>query len=207
MKYDDPDADLTSEQLYHMCEGLYPVKYFQKMERCVLNKLRWSVASASAYHFLYYFMQESKPKMAWGMADANTPTLSLHMAKVLDECVKDAWFLQHSPVTLASSLLYCQRVVWDGGMVKLTGHTVEQMQDCVDRARAVWERCRHTGMHAGTTDKGGAYSSPRSVLDGSLMCDEGMDSDIEDDGRDSVPPSVASMCLVDIDAVVDMNAE
>ena len=152
-------------------------------------------------------MQESKPKMAWGMADANTPTLSLHMAKVLDECVKDAWFLQHSPVTLASSLLYCQRVVWDGEMVKLTGHTVEQMQDCVDRARAVWERCRHTGMHAGTTDKGGAYSSPRSVLDGSLMCDEEMDSDIEDDGRDSVPPSVASMCVVDIDAVVDMNAE
>ena len=152
-------------------------------------------------------MQESKPKMAWGMADANTPTLSLHMAKVLDECVKDAWFLQHSPVTLAASLLYRQRVVWDGEMVKLTGHTVEQMQDCVDRARAVWERCRHTGMHAGTTDKGGAYSSPRSVLDGSLMCDEGMDSDIEDDGRDSVPPSVASMCLVDIDAVVDMNAE
>jgi len=183
-KYDEPDENMiTSQQLERMCDGDYPVRFFRRMEKQVLNQLNWSVASASAYHFLHYFTQRSNVRrahVAWNAPDVSTPYS--HTQKVLEMCIKDATFLKFSPVMLAASLLYCQyrsctvraetlSQLWDSNLVRLTGYTIEDLDVCVRPVRQVWEQCL----------KPESGVSPRSVLDGNLMCDEQMDGDSDDD--------------------------
>lgn len=102
-KYDEPDENLiTSQQLERMCDGDYPVRFFRRMEKQVLNQLNWSVASASAYHFLHYFTQRSnvrRPHVAWNAPDVSAPYS--HTQKVLEMCIKGEFCVARGERALA----------------------------------------------------------------------------------------------------------